>query len=123
MRRLFSVLCCSFALSACMTVAYSSARDPAMVKAWPVTITEISEAGVYSPMAVSLVGPFAALMDHRKGDRLQLMDDTTGDKFEIVQPQTTLYQLRAGQHARYVVDRGQVWVQPLDYPLPPEFSR
>ncbi len=48
--------------------------------------------------------------------------DETGTKVSIVQPSTDRYELHPGQKAVYVVDRGHVWVQPQDFPLPPDFA-
>jgi hypothetical protein len=107
-------------LSGCMTVGYSTAHDPNLVKKWEVTITEVAPQNIYNALGVSLVGPFASV-EHR-GQRVTFIDDT-GAKASIVQPLSNRYELHAGQKATYIVDRGQVWVQPIDYPLPPEFAK
>jgi hypothetical protein len=108
-------------LGGCMTVGYSTARDPNMVKKWDVTITDVQPQNIYNALAVSLVGPLAAVSPEHKGQKVSFID-ADGNKASIVQPLSNLYTLQAGQKAVYVVDRGQVWVQPTDYPLPPEFN-
>jgi hypothetical protein len=108
-------------LVGCQTVGYSSARDPTLVRKWQVTITEVeSNYCIYNALGASLVGPLAPC-EHR-GQRVTFTDDA-GAKASIVQPTPSRYQLKAGDHAVYIVDRGQVWVQPTDYPLPPEFAK
>ena len=104
-----------------MTVGYSTARDSNMVKKFDVTITDVQPQNIYNPLAVSLVGPLAAVSPDHKGQKVTFTDGT-GAKVIIVQPLSNLYELHVGQKAVYIVDRGQVWVQPADYPLPPEFT-
>lgn len=106
-------------LSGCMTVGYSTARDPNMVKTFDVTIIEIAPQNIYNALGVSLVGPFASV--EHKGQKITFID-STGAKATIVQPLSDRYELHPAEKAVYVVDRGQVWIQPTDYPLPPEFN-
>jgi hypothetical protein len=108
-------------LSGCMTVGYSTAKDPNMVKKWDVTITDVQPENIYNALAVSLVGPLAAVSPEHKGQKVTFTD-SSGATASIVQPLSNLYELHPGQKAVYIVDRGQVWVQPTDYPLPPEFT-
>jgi hypothetical protein len=104
-----------------MTVGYSSAKDPAMVRKWTVTITAIEPVNVYNALGASLVGPLARV--EHKGERVTFIDDETGSIYTIVEPPSSHYALKAGDRAVYIVDRGQVWLQPVGYPLPPEFSQ
>ena len=106
-------------LSGCMTVGYSTAKDPNMVHKWPITIVGIEQQNIYNAMGVSLVGPFASV--EHVGQKITFIDPT-GKQVTIVQPLSNRYELKPGQRAVYIVDRGQVWVQPTDYPLPPEFA-
>ncbi|MGC2520886.1 MAG: hypothetical protein WA373_17475 [Burkholderiales bacterium] len=106
-------------LSGCMTVGYSTAKDPNRVSKWNVTIVEIEPQKIYNAMGVAWVGPFANV--EHIGQKITFID-STGAKVTIVQPISNRYELKAGQPAVYIVDRGQVWVQPTDYPLPPEFN-
>ena len=106
-------------LVACMTVGYSTATDSTMVRKWDVTVIELAPEQIYNALGASLIGPFAPV--EHEGLRVTFID-ASGAKASIVQPATKLYELHAGQKAVYIVDRGQVWVQPADYPLPPEFK-
>lgn len=106
-------------LSGCMTTGYSTARDSNMVRKWDVTIIEIQPQNIYNSLGVSLVGPFASV--EHKGQKITFLD-STGAKITIVQPISNRYELHPGEKAVYIVDRGQVWIQPADYPLPPEFN-
>jgi hypothetical protein len=115
-------LCFLSALAGCMTVGYSTARDPNMVHKWDVTIVEVEPQNIYNALAVSIVGPLAAISPQNKGQRVKFLDTETGKQAEIVQPLSNRYELKAGQRAVYIADRGQVWIQPVDYPLPPEFT-
>jgi hypothetical protein len=105
--------------SGCMTTGYSYARDPKIVGKWDVTITKIEPQNIYNSMGVALVGPFAKV--ESRGQRIAFID-AKGKTQNIVQPLSDRYVLHEGQHAVYIADRGQVWVQPTDYPLPPEFG-
>lgn len=106
-------------LSGCMTVGYSTAKDSNMVRKWDVTIIEIEPQNIYNAMGVALVGPFASV--EHKGQKITFLD-STGAKASIVQPISNRYELHPAEKAVFIVDRGQVWVQPTDYPLPPEFN-
>ena len=106
-------------ISGCMTTGYSTARNPNLVKKFDVTIIEIEKQNIYNALGVSLVGPLASV--EHVGEKVTFLD-ATGAKVSIVQPKSNLYELHPAQKAVYIVDRGQVWVQPADYPLPPEFN-
>lgn len=106
-------------ISGCMTVGYSTARDPNMVRKFDVTIIEIEPQNIYNALGASLVGPFASV--EHKGQKITFMD-ATGTKVSIVQPISDRYVLHPTEQAVYIVDRGQIWIQPKDYPLPPEFA-
>jgi hypothetical protein len=106
-------------LAGCMTTGYSTAKDPDMVRRFDVTIVEIEPQNIYNATAVFWLGPFASV--EHKGQKITFID-AIGEKQTIVQPMSSLYELKAGQPAVYVVDRGEVWVQPTDYPLPAEFN-
>lgn len=103
----------------CMTVGYSYAKDPKAVGKWDVTITKLEPQNIYNAAGVFWVGPFAKV--ESRGQRITFID-AKGKTQEIVQPLSDRYELHQGQHAVYIADRGQVWVQPADYPLPPEFG-
>src|SRR5271169_5302755 len=103
-------------LSGCMTTGYSTAKDPNLVKKWNVTIIEIEPQNIYNSLGVSLLGPFAAV--EHVGEKITFLDPT-GAQVTIVQPKSNHYQLHPGDEAVYIMDRGQVWVQPTNYPLPP----
>jgi hypothetical protein len=103
----------------CMTTGYSYAKDPKLVGKKEVTITKLEPQNIYDSMGVAWVGPFAKV--ESRGQRVAFVD-AQGKSVELVQPHSDRYELHVGQKVMYVVDRGQVWVQPLDYPLPPEFG-
>ena len=103
----------------CMTVGYSYAKDPKVIGNWEVTITKLEPQNIYNAAGVFWVGPFAKV--ESRGQRIGILD-ATGKSAEIVQPLSDRYELHVGEKARYIANRGQVWVQPLDYPLPPEFG-
>lgn len=69
---------------------------------------------------VSLVGPFASV--EHKGQKISFIASGSDKEIVIVQPISDRYVLQPGQKAVYIAARGQVWVQPTDYPLPPEFN-
>lgn len=115
-------------LGGCTTVGYHHAKDPNKVQKWNVTVTDVSPQNIYNALGASWVGSLAKV--ESVGLRVSFITDR-GEKVEIVQPadngflhlsQVRRFELRAGQSAIYIVDRGQVWVQPTDYPLPPEFT-
>lgn len=106
-------------LSGCMTTGYSTAKDPNMVRKFDVTIIEIEPQNIYNSLGVSLVGPLASV--EHVGEKVTFID-STGAKVTIVQPKSNLYELHPAQKAVFIVARGQTWVQPTDYPLPPEFN-
>jgi hypothetical protein len=98
-------------LCGCMTIGYSTARDPNTVKKFDVTIIEIEPQNIYNATGVFWVGPFASV--EHKGQKITFLD-STGVKVSIVQPISNLYELHAAEKAVYIVDRGQVWIQPAD---------
>ena len=115
-------------LDGCTTTGYHHAKDPSLVKKWNVTITEVSPQNIYNTLGASWVGALASV--EAVGIRVSFITDQ-GEKVEIIQPadnsflhlsQVRRFELKAGQSAIYIIDRGQVWVQPSDYPLPPEFT-
>lgn len=118
--RIAAIALISVLSAACMTTGYSYAKDPKVVGKWDVTITKIEPQNIYNSLGVVLVGPFASVESH--GQRITFIT-TDGKSQTIVQPLTDRYELHEGQHARYIADRGQVWVQPTEYPLPPEFGQ
>jgi len=119
--RLATLLCpiALLSLNGCMTTGYSTAKNPDMVRKFDVTIIEIAPQNIYNSLGVSLVGPLAPV--EHVGEKVRFKD-ATGAEATIVQPKSSRYELHAGDKAIYIVDRGQVWIQPTDYPLPPEFS-
>ena len=115
-------------LDGCMTTGYNHQKDPNLVRKWNATVTSVASQNIYNSLGVSLVGPLASV--DAVGLRVSFITDK-GEKVEIVQPadngflhlsQVRRFELKAGQSAVFLVDRGQVWVQPTDYPLPPEFT-
>lgn len=129
-QRIFSALTMLtlLTLSGCTTTGYHHAKDPNLVKKWDVTVTQVSPQNIYNAMGASLVGGLASV--DAVGLRVAFIT-SAGEKVEIVQPadnsflhfpEVKRFELKAGQKAVYLVDRGQVWVQPTDFPLPAEFS-
>lgn len=115
-------------LDGCTTTGYHHANNPNLVKKWNVTVTEVSPQNIYNSMGASLVGALAKV--EAVGHRVSFITDK-GEKVEIVQPadngflhlsEVKRFELKAGQSGIYIVDRGQVWVQPTDFPLPAEFA-
>ena len=129
-RRGLSVfIACFFMLSGCTTTGYHHAKNANQVSKWNVTVNSVSAQNIYNHLGASLVGPLASV--DAVGLRVNFTD-ATGHEIEIVQPadnsflhfsEVKAFSLKPGQAAVYIVDRGQVWVQPLDYPLPSEFSQ
>jgi hypothetical protein len=116
-------------LDGCTTTGYHHAKDPNLVHKWDVTVTAVSPQNIYNTLGASLVGPLASV--ESVGVRVSFITAEKGEKVEIVQPadngflhlsQVRRFELKAGQSAIYIVDRGQVWVQPTDFPLPPEVN-
>ena len=114
-------------MEGCTTIGYHHAKDPNLVKKWDVTVTQVSKQNIYNALGASLVGPLASV--DAVGLRVDFIT-TKGEKVEIVQPsdnsflhfsEVKKFNLLAGQQAVYLIDRGQVWVQPVDFPLPTEF--
>lgn len=107
------------ALSGCVTVGYSYAKDPNLVKKWNATIVSIEDQNIYNSTGAAWVGPLATV--ESVGQKVEFVTEA-GEKVSIVQPKVKEYTLTAGEHIVYIVDRGHVWVQPVDYPLPPDFA-
>lgn len=103
-----------------MTTGFSTAKDPNMVKKFDVTIVKIEQQDIYNALGVSLVGPFASV--EHKGQKITFIEAGNPKQHSIIQPISDRYVLQIGQKSAYIVDRGQVWIQPIDYPLPPEFN-
>jgi len=113
------VLCLALTLSGCITVGYSYAKDPNVVKAWKATIVSIEDQNIYNSAGAFWVGPLATV--ESVGQKVTFVAED-GSKATIVQPKNAHYTLTVGEHVLYVVDQGHVWVQPVDYPLPPDFT-
>lgn len=107
-------------LAACMTTGYHYAKDPHMVKKWDVTVISVKPQNIYNSVGVALVGPLASV--EAKGWQVTFRADGEQRNVTIVQPSSDQYTLQAGQRAVYIIAGGRVWVQPTNYPLPPEFS-
>lgn len=113
------VLCLALALSGCITVGYSYAKNPNLVKAWKATIVSIEDQNIYNSAGAFWVGPLATV--ESVGQKVTFIAED-GSKATIVQPKNAHYTLTAGEQVLYIVDQGHVWVQPVDYPLPPDFT-
>ena len=100
-------------------VGYSFVKNANQVANSEVTIIEVNQKKIYDATAAALVGTLAGAQ--ASGTKIKFVDGS-GKIQEVLQPATDRYELRAGQKANLVAVRGQVWVQPLDYPLPPEFG-
>lgn len=109
------VLGCLLPLAGCTTVTCieTSARDPQQVAKWDVTIAKIEPENVCGHAAISL--------PPSRGQRITVTS-STGSQVEVVQPLPEHYQLHVGQRAVLIADHRQLWVQPADYPLPPELQ-
>ncbi len=107
-------------LDGCVSEGYSYAKDPNIVRKWDVIITEVEPREILNTSAVFWIGPFEN--DEKKGLRITFKEIDDGNKMTIIQPSSRYFKLQAGQRAVYIADKGQVWIQPTDYPLPSEFS-
>ncbi|HVA55822.1 MAG TPA: hypothetical protein VNI53_08545 [Gammaproteobacteria bacterium] len=116
---LATCLCLSLILCGCITVGYSYAKNPNMVKKWNATIISIEDQNIYNSAGAFWVGPLATV--ESVGQKVAIVAED-GSKITIVQPKNAHYTLTAGEHVLYVVDQGHVWVQPVDYPLPLDFT-
>ena len=112
------VLVLTPALTGCITVGYSYAKDPNMVRKWNATIISIEDQNIYNSTGAFWVGPLATV--ESVGQKIKFVTDG-GETVIIVQPKSAHYTLTAGEHVVYIVDQGHVWVQPIDYPLPSDF--
>jgi len=113
----------------CTTTGYHTARDKNLVQKWEVTVIAVSAQNIYNSLGASLVGPLASV--ESVGLRVKFTD-AAGNTAEIVQPannaflhfpEVKSFDLQPNQKAYYIADRGQVWVQPLNFPLPPELNK
>jgi hypothetical protein len=132
LQRIFSAvagIALLISLNGCTTTGYHHAKNPNLVHKWDVTVTAVSPQNIYNTLGASLVGPLASV--ESVGVRVSFITAEKGEKVEIVQPadngflhlsQVRRFDLKSGQSAIYIIDRGQVWVQPTDFPLPSEFN-
>jgi hypothetical protein len=102
-----------------MPVGYTYVKDANAMANNLVTVIKVEPTKIYDATAVSLVGPLAGA--NATGVKYTIAD-SSGKTHQVLQPATDKYQLRVGDKASYIVVRGQVWIQPVDYPLPPEFG-
>lgn len=102
-----------------MPVGYSYVKDANAMANNLVTVVKVEPTKIYDATAVSLVGPLAGTK--ATGIKFTIAD-ASGKTYTVLQPATDKYQLKVGDRARYIVVRGQIWIQPVDYPLPPEFG-
>ena len=114
-----AVLSLILTLSGCITVGYSYAKDPNATKTWKATIVSIEDQNIYNAAGAFWVGPLATV--ESVGQKVTFIAED-GSKATIVQPKNAHYTLTAGEQVIYVVDQGHVWVQPVDYPLPSDFT-
>jgi hypothetical protein len=82
-----------------------------LVAKWEERIEKIEPQYICSPSGMTYAPS--------RGERVTLTN-STGNRTEIVQAVPDQYQLQVGQRALLVADHGRLWVQPVDYPLPPE---
>lgn len=102
-------------LSACVTVGYSYARDPSAHEAFHGTVTAVDNQNIYSAAGAAWVGALAKV--EAVGLKVSMvMDD--GEKVTVVQPKDPSYALHVGDHIYYIADKGRVWAQPDNLPLP-----
>ena len=107
------------AVSGCMTVGYSYARDPNMIRKWNGTVVSVDVQNIYNATGVALIGPLAPV--EAKGLKVSMVLED-GENVTIIQPQNPHYTLKAGEQIVYIADQGRVWAQPVDYPLPTDFA-
>ena len=106
-------------LNGCATTGYSYVKDRSLVKKWDGTVIAVEPQNIYNRAEAMWVGPLASV--EAKGWKVTFVFDN-GQKVTIVQPSSTEYELRSGQRAVYIADKGKLWVQPADFPLPPDFT-
>ena len=106
-------------LSGCITTGYSYAKNPNIVHKWDATITSVEKQNIYNSTGAAWVGPLAKV--EAVGLKVSLVTDD-GQHVTEVQPQNSNYTLTAGEHVIYIVDYGRIWAQPINYPLPPDFT-
>src|ERR1039457_170978 len=99
-------------LTGCMSVGNTMPANINQIQKWDVTIIKIQPVNVYNPTWV---------FGHHIGQKITYRF-STGDQQTIVQPKSNSFELKTAQKAVLIVDQGQMWVQPTDYPLPPEFN-
>ena len=120
---IFSYLTMTVALAifgGCVSEGYSFAIDSNIVRKWDVIITDIEFREIINTPEVFWVGPFES--GERRGLKITFREIDDGKTTSIIQPLSWDYHLQVGQRAAYIADRGQVWIQPTDYPLPSDFS-
>ena len=107
--------------SGCATTSFSYAKDGSVVKKFAGTVISVNDRNIYGSLCWSLNPlPFTCPVES-VGLAVKLVL-STGETFEIVQPKSTRYTLKANDRVYYIVDRGRVWAQPIDYPLPAELA-
>jgi hypothetical protein len=106
--------------SGCMTpIGYSYEDDANVLYSGLVTVIKVERVKIYDATALTLVGPLAGAK--ATGIKYTFID-VLGETHAVLQPSNEKYLLRVLDKARFIVVRGQVWVQPIEYPLPPEFG-
>jgi hypothetical protein len=100
-------------LTGCMTVGNTMPANINQIQKWDVTIIKIQPVTVYNT-PIWIFG-------HHIGQKITYIF-STGEQQTIVQPKSNSFELKAAQKAVLIVNQGQMWVQPTDYPLPPEFN-
>lgn len=115
----FSILMLVTASGCMMPVGYSYVKDTNTLANVIVDVVKVEQKKIYDTTEVFLVGPLAG--SKATGVKYSVTD-MTGKVTQVLQPKTDKYTLKVGEKARLIAVRGQVWVQPLDYPLPPEFG-
>ena len=106
--------------SGCMAhIGYSYEDDANVLYSGLVTVIKVERVKIYDATALTLVGPLAGAK--ATGIKYTFID-VLGETHAVLQPSNEKYLLRVLDKARFIVVRGQVWVQPIEYPLPPEFG-
>ena len=98
-------------LAGCTTTCMETSAPSQLVGKWEKTIEKIEPQDVCSPSGINYAPS--------RGQRVRVTS-STGSHTEIVQPMPDHYQLTVGERVLLVADHGRLWVQPIDYPLPPE---
>ena len=115
------VVAAILAVAGCATVGYSYAKNPNMVKKWNGTVISAKKRNIYDGRCWSLNPlPFTCPVESVGVAVKVVLSD--GQKVQIVQPKSTHYAVKPNERVYYIVDQGRVWVQPMNYPLPPDFT-